>query len=130
MIGDQPNDVRFWRLTFSFPQAIFPEMRVLYLTINPNRASTTVPTEGWFRVLQQRGLSPVLVSHEVGAFHAWALGQGIPAYQVPLHFPSKLRPWGFLRSLWRLRTLVQRHGVQIIHCNEHYAYPIGQYLGR
>lgn len=106
-------------------------MRVLYLTMNPNRASSTVPTEGWFRFLRPRGLDPVLVSHRVGAFHAWAVEQGIPAYQVPLPVPSKLNPWPFFRSLWRLRRLVRRHRVQLIHCNEQEdIYPIGQYLGR
>ena len=39
-------------------------MRVMYLTINPNRESTTVPTEGWFRVLGPKGLEPVVVSIE------------------------------------------------------------------
>jgi glycosyltransferase involved in cell wall biosynthesis len=105
-------------------------MKVIYLTMNPNRASTTVPTEGWFRVLGPRGLEPILVSHRTGAFHAWALGRGIAAYQVPLAPPSKVRPWEFLRSLWRLRDLVRRHGVRLIHCNEQDVYPIGQYLGR
>ena len=51
-------------------------MRVLYLTMNPNRMSTTVPTEGWFRLLADRGLSPVLVSRERGEFDAWARERG------------------------------------------------------
>ena len=33
-------------------------VRVLYLTMNPNRASTTVPTECWLRLLPARGLEP------------------------------------------------------------------------
>ncbi len=105
-------------------------MRILYLTMNPNRASTTVPTEGWFKVLRPRGLEPVLVSHATGDFHAWALDQDVPAYHIPLPLPDKLRPWSFLRSLWRLRSLVRHHGVQLIHCNEQNIYPIGRYLGR
>ncbi len=105
-------------------------MNVLYLTMNPNRASTTAPTEGWFRVLRPEGLRPVLVSHEVGAFHAWAVREGIPAYNVALPEPNKWKPWRFLHSLWSLRRLVKRHGVQLIHCNEQNIYPIGQYLGR
>src|SRR5262245_44650362 len=105
-------------------------MNVLFLTMNPNRASTTVPTEGWFRHLRPRGLRPVIASHQVGAFHAWAVEQRIPAYHVPLPFPSKLKPWPFLLSLWRLRRLVKRHGIELIHCNEQDIYPTGQYLGR
>jgi glycosyltransferase involved in cell wall biosynthesis len=105
-------------------------MKVLYLTMNPNRASTTVPTEGWFKVLRKRGLQPILVSHTIGDFHDWTVEQGIPAYHIPLPFPSKLRPWKFLRSLWRLRRLVHHHKIQLIHCNEQNIYPIGRYLSR
>jgi L-malate glycosyltransferase len=105
-------------------------MRVLYLTMNPNRASTTVPTEGWFRELRPNGLRPVVASNEVGAFHQWALSEGIPAYHVPLPFPNKRRPLPFLRSLWELRRIVRRHDIQLIHCNEQDIYPIGKYLGR
>jgi glycosyltransferase involved in cell wall biosynthesis len=105
-------------------------MRVLYLTMNPNRVSTTVPTEGWFRFLRPHGLEPVLASHEIGAFHHWALGQKIAAYHVPLATPDKWRPFPFARTLWRLRQVVKRHGVQLIHCNEQDIYPAGQYLAR
>src|SRR5262245_35597599 len=107
-------------------------MRVLYLTFTPfsGRASTTVPTEGWFRHLRPKGLEPVVVSHRAGDFHSWAAGQGVPAYEVPLPFPRKSWPWPFLRSLWRLRRIVKRHRIQLIHCNEHEIYPISQYLGR
>jgi glycosyltransferase involved in cell wall biosynthesis len=106
------------------------ELRVLYLTMNANRGSTTLPLEGWFQQLRPRGLRPVLVSHQAAGFHAWAVEQGVPAYPVPLPPPSKSRPWGFVRSLWRLRRLVRRHGIQLIHCNEQNIYPIGYYLGR
>jgi glycosyltransferase involved in cell wall biosynthesis len=106
-------------------------MRVLYLTNSPYyRLSTTAPTEGWFRALRPRGLEPVLVVPSVGAFHAWAREQGIPCYAVRLPFPSKLRPWPFLRALWQLRRIVRKHGIQLIHCNEQEIYPMGQYLGR
>ena len=105
-------------------------MRVLYLTMNPNRASTTTPTEGWFRILRTKGLSPVLVSHQAGAFHEWAMAQGIPAYALPLPAPSKLAPWRFVRSVWQLCRLVSHYNIQLIHCNEQDIYPIGHYVSR
>jgi glycosyltransferase involved in cell wall biosynthesis len=98
--------------------------------MNPNRASTTVPTEGWFRFLRARGLEPVLVSHEIGAFHHWALEQKVAAYHIPLPVPDKWRPFPFAQTLWRLRRIVKRHDVQLIHCNEQDIYPAGQYLAR
>lgn len=105
-------------------------MRVLYLTMNPNRESTTVPTEGWFQLLRAQGLEPVLVSNTSGAFQAWVREQGIPSYEVPLPFPDKKRPAPFLRSLMKLVAIGRRHRVQLVHCNEQDIYPIGQYAAR
>jgi glycosyltransferase involved in cell wall biosynthesis len=105
-------------------------LNVLYLTMNPNRQSTTVPTEGWFRFLPERGLRPVLVSRELGAFHAWSTARGVPAYQDPLPFPAKGNPVPFLRSMWKLRRIVLKHRIDLIHCNEQEIYPVGQYLAR
>ncbi len=105
-------------------------MNVLYLTMNPNRQSTTVPTEGWFRFLPERGLRPVLVSRELGKFDAWTKGQGIPTYQNPLPFPDKRRPWRFLKAVWQLRSIARRHEIELVHCNEQDIFPIGSYLAR
>lgn len=105
-------------------------VRVLYLTMNPNRASTTVPTEGWFRLLPPQGLAPVLVSRTSGGFQAWAAAQGIPVYENPLPFPDVRHPAEFLRALWALRRIIRKHDIQLIHCNEQDVYPIGQYAAR
>src|SRR5262245_58769664 len=43
-----------------------PGMNVLYLTSNPNRTSSNIPTEGWFERLGPKGLRPVLVSQQPG----------------------------------------------------------------
>lgn len=105
-------------------------MRVLYLTNNCHRTSTTVPLEGWIRTLRSKGLQPVLVTNRNGSLNNWAEEERIPSYSMPLPFPNKRWPWRFLASLLRLRQLVRRHGVEIIHCNEQDIYPIGQYLAR
>ncbi len=105
-------------------------MRVLYLTMNPNRASTTVPTEGWFRELRPKGLEPVLASNEIGSFHDWTAAQGIPAFHVRMPVPSEFSKAGLIAPLWKLRRLVKRFGIQIIHSNEQDLYPVAQYLGK
>jgi glycosyltransferase involved in cell wall biosynthesis len=105
-------------------------MHVLYLTLNPNRASTTVPTEGWFRLLRRRGLDPILVASQSGAFQQWAREQGVPTYDLPLPFPSIRNPLPFGRSLAALRRIGRRHDVELIHSNEHDVYPIAQYAAR
>jgi glycosyltransferase involved in cell wall biosynthesis len=105
-------------------------MRVLYLTMNPNRQSTTVPTEGWFRNLRHKGLEPVLASSEVGAFHDWATEQGVPAFHVPMPLPREFSIRSLVVPLWKLRRLVRRYRIQLIHCNEQDLYPVAQYLGK
>jgi glycosyltransferase involved in cell wall biosynthesis len=105
-------------------------MRVLYLTMNPNRESTTVPTEGWFRILRAKGLKPVLVSNNNGAFQEWARKQSVPCYEIPLPFPDRRQPSRFLWSLARIAWIGKRHRIQLVHCNEQNIYPIGQYAAR
>lgn len=105
-------------------------MRVLYLTLNPNRASTTVPTEGWFRLLGDRGLEPVLASSQSGAFQRWSRDQGVPTYDVPMPFPSARGAASFGGALWSLVRIARRHRVELIHSNEQDVYPIAQYAAR
>ena len=105
-------------------------MRVLYLTMNPNRQSTTVPTEGWFRELPAKGLEPVLASNEIGALHDWATAQGIPAFHVPMPVPTQFSKANLAKALWPLWRTVRRHRIQIIHSNEQDLYPVAQYLAK
>jgi glycosyltransferase involved in cell wall biosynthesis len=105
-------------------------LRVLYLTLNPNRQSTTVPTEGWFTLLRDRGLEPVLVSRQTGEFQRWALGEGVPTYENPLPFPDRRAPGGFAKALERVVRIGLRHRVDLVHSNEHDVYPIAQYAAR
>lgn len=109
---------------------VLPAVRALYLTMNPNRQSTTVPTEGWIRLLPAKGLEPVVVSRTEGAFQAWVRGQGFPAYQSDMPFPRRSAPLPFLKSLWTICRIIKRHRIQIVHCNEQDVYPIGQYAAR
>ncbi len=105
-------------------------MKVLYLTNNPNRGSTTSPTEGWFRELRPIGLEPVVVSHEMGGFQKWLAEEQIPSYQVDLTAPSRRRIWAFASSLWSLRRIVRRHRIELIHCNEQPLFSMGRHLAR
>jgi glycosyltransferase involved in cell wall biosynthesis len=105
-------------------------MNVLYLTANPNRASSNVPTEGWFRLLPQHGLRPVLVSDSDGEFCHWTRSQQIPTYVVPLSFPDKRRPWRYVAMLWKLRQIVRRSGIQLIHAIEQNVYPVAADVAR
>lgn len=105
-------------------------VRVLYLTQNPNRQSTNVPTEGWFRLLPARGLTPILVTTTEGAFSRWAREQGIPTYVLALPFPDRRKPLPFLASLQQVVRIGRRHAVDLLHSNEQDVYPITQYAAR
>ena len=105
-------------------------MNVLYLTMNPNRLSTTAPTEGWLKLLPPQGLRPVLVSRTLGAFHQWVESQGYPVYHDSLSQPNKRNPLPFLRSMFQLRKIIRKHRIDLIHANEQDIYPAAQYAGR
>ena len=105
-------------------------MRVLYLTQNPNRMSTNVPTEGWFRLLSAKGLEPVLISSQSGGFQEWARQQGVPCYDIPLPFPDRRRPLAFGTALASVLRVARRHRVELVHSNEQDVYPISQYAAR
>lgn len=105
-------------------------MRILYLTANPNRASSNVPVEGWFELLEARGLAPVLVSSRSGAFQAWAAERGIPTYESSLPVPDKWRPWEYFGELLRVRQIVRRHRIDLIHAIEQTVFPFAGDLAR
>ncbi|MEO7191334.1 MAG: glycosyltransferase family 4 protein [Vicinamibacterales bacterium] len=105
-------------------------IKVLYLTMNPNRLSTTVPTEGWIRCLTPRGLRAVVASNEDGSFLAWLAEQGHPGFHIPMPVPNELSWQRLAGAIWRLRQLVIEYDIQIIHSNEQDLYPVAQYLAR
>jgi glycosyltransferase involved in cell wall biosynthesis len=104
--------------------------RVLYLTINPNRASTTIPTEGWVRELASRGLQPVLATSEYGGFSAWVENRGYPCYTMDLSAPAWNMKWQSYKSFLYLCWIIKRYGIQIVHCNEQNVYPMGSYIAK
>jgi L-malate glycosyltransferase len=105
-------------------------INVLYLTNNAGRASTTVATRGWLQNLMPRGLHPVVVSPVGGEFQEWVESKGGTFYRLDLPFPSKTKWWPFARSLWKLRRIVSRHRIDVIHSNEQEVYPIAGWLAR
>ena len=111
-------------------QAPKQTINVLYITNNAGRASTTVATRGWLENLMPRGLHPVVVSPVGGEFQEWVESKGGTFYRLDLPFPSKTKWWPFVRSLWKLRRIVSRHRIDVIHSNEQEVYPIAGWLAR
>jgi glycosyltransferase involved in cell wall biosynthesis len=106
------------------------EISVLYLTMNPNRASTTVPTEGWIKSLRRKGLRPVVVSYQLGDFHKWLIEKNVPSYRVNLFAINRKNYLGFLWAVLKLLIIIKKHKIKIIHCNEQSVYYIGRVVAR
>jgi hypothetical protein len=64
------------------------QARVLYLTMNPNLAFTTIPTIGWLSNLVPRGMKPILATSTHGEFLKWVEGQGHTCYTLSLTAPA------------------------------------------
>lgn len=98
--------------------------------MNSNRASTTIPTEGWVSHLAPQGLKPVVATSTRGEFSKWVVAQGFPCYPLSLTAPalngSRIDYWSFLQLCW----IVKKHRIQLIHCNEQNVYPMGAYLSK
>lgn len=105
-------------------------MKILYLTINPNKTSTAVPLQGWINCLANKDLSPVIASDQNAELLEWSKSKGIPTYFTPLPFPSKLKFWHFFKSLWKLRKIIKDNQIELIHANEQKCYPIAAYLAK
>lgn len=104
-------------------------MRVAYLTDNPNLGGTVRTLQSWLLLGRSSGtVSGVVVVPPGSKFGTWLDSHGIPFTSSPCPTPSK---WWATPSLWhgwRLSRWMKRHGVQVIHCNEHNIYPFAALL--
>jgi glycosyltransferase involved in cell wall biosynthesis len=105
-------------------------MRVLYLTNNPNLGSTARILQSWFRLERADGLQPAVVVQKTGDFARWLAGEGLPHLIDPMPWPNKRWPVPAVWHAVRVARWARRHGVEVIHCNEHDVYPFAILLRR
>lgn len=98
-------------------------MRVLYLTYNPNLGSTTRALQDWLSLQKERGDEPAVVVRSQGPFMIWLQENKIAHLQDPMPWPSKYWPFPSLYHAIRIARWAQLQQVEVIHCNEHDAYP-------
>ncbi len=103
---------------------------VLFITANPNRASSNVPTENWFRILGKDGLHPVVVTNREGAFCNWTRSQNIKTHLIPLPVPDRRRPWNYFFAIWAIRKIIRRERVHLIHAIEQNVCPFAVDVAR
>ncbi len=106
-------------------------MRILYLTMNPNLGSTTRTLQHWLVAGRQRGLVPHVGVAQAGPLSDWLDRAEIPCLVDPMIWPDKWKLWSGITRLLRIVRACRRWGgIDLIHCNEHDAYPFGVLLAR
>ncbi len=102
----------------------------LYLTNNPNLASTSRILQAWVGEWQAKGVTPAVVVQKEGAFPAWLRAEGVPCLVDPMPWLDKRRPWQAIGHAWRVANWARKQGVRVIHCNEHDVYPFALLVRR
>jgi glycosyltransferase involved in cell wall biosynthesis len=105
-------------------------MRILYLTYNPNLVSTTRSLQSWLIRGREAGLNPHVIVQQAGDFTNWLGKRQIPYRIDRMPWPDRSRPMSALYHAGRLAWWVRRKGIDLVHCNEHNAYPFAILLSR
>src|SRR5438270_8765338 len=105
-------------------------MRVLFLTDNPTLGGTIRILQSWLLLGQREGLQGHVVVRPGSDFIRWLTAHQVPHTANPMPWPDRRWPLPALWHAWRLARWARRHGVEIIHCNEHNLYPFGVLLRR
>lgn len=71
-----------------------------------------------------------MVFREPGPWQAELAAAGIPCHFAPLGVPDKRHPLQAAAQVLSLATIVVRHGIRIIHANEHDHYPLLRLVAR
>jgi glycosyltransferase involved in cell wall biosynthesis len=105
-------------------------MRVAYLTNNPATNSTARILQSFCTLGPAAGIEPILIAQHEGPLAQWARNRGIPCLVDAMCWPGKANAFRHFAHLLRVRRFCGRHGVDLVHCNEHNVHPFGQALGR
>jgi glycosyltransferase involved in cell wall biosynthesis len=105
-------------------------MKVLFLTNNPNLGSTARILQSWLLLGRQESVHGCVVAQTAGSLTEWLAAQGIPHRVDPMPWPDRKWPVPYLWHAWRVARWAGRHGVDVIHCNEHDVYPFAALLRR
>jgi glycosyltransferase involved in cell wall biosynthesis len=105
-------------------------IRVLYLTDNPTLGGTINILKGWLPLGRAAGLVGHVVTPPGSKFLQWLAPHDVPHTTSPMPWPSRRWPVPSLWHAWRLARWARRHGIDLIHCNEHNVYPFAALLRR
>lgn len=103
-------------------------MNVLFLTMNPNLASTTRALQNWLRLGEEANLVGCVAVRQTGELSGWLAEQHIEHVINPMPWPDRKWPVPGMWQAYRLARWARAHHVDVIHCNEHDVYPFGLML--
>lgn len=68
------------------------------------------------------GIHPVVLAPPGSPMTEWCATHAVEYAAVDLTPPERRRPWSWLRRTWRLRRLVLRFRLDLLHSNQHMSY--------
>jgi glycosyltransferase involved in cell wall biosynthesis len=106
------------------------EVRVLFLTNNPNLGSTARILQCWLQIGPAAGLAGHVLLQRTGPFHDWLMARSIPCLVDPMPVPNRRWPFPALWHAWKVARWARQKGIDVLHCNEHDVYPFALLLRR
>lgn len=98
-------------------------MRVLYLTINRKLFGTTRILRDWLTLGRECGVEGCVATVADDDLAIWCRENNVPVRCGPQPRLSKANPVPGLWHAWRVAAFAKKHGVELIHCNEHNCHP-------
>jgi glycosyltransferase involved in cell wall biosynthesis len=105
-------------------------VNVLFLTTNPNLCSTARILQCWLTLGPAAGVHGRVVAQRPGPLANWLAANHYPYCLDPMPWPNRRWPFPSLWHAWKVARWARRHGVDVIHCNEHDIYPFALLLRR
>jgi len=98
-------------------------MRVLYLTINRKLFGTTRILRDWLTLGRACGIEGRVATVADDDLATWCRENNVPVRYGPLPWLDKRNPVPGFWHPWRVAAFAKKHGVDLIHCNEHNCHP-------
>lgn len=105
-------------------------MKALFLTQNPTLVGTTRILREWLELGRGQGLEGAVCASSEGDLLAWAAKEGFAKTTNKMRWFDRYRPWQAIGDALQLSKWMRRHGIDLLHCNEHQIYPFAALVAR
>ena len=98
-------------------------MRVAFTTLAPFISGAERSLQVTLRALPAAGVEPVVIGPPDNALAPWCQASGIPFLACPLPQRDKRHPLRWFAGVRRVRALLRRHRIDLVHANQVWSYP-------